>query len=325
MTPRVFVTGAGIAHEALASLAERGCEVAFAGPHDSAEELARRVSDFGPDALIVRAGPVTDEVMASAPGLRVLCKHGVGVDNIDVAAATRRGLPVLFTPHANTQAVAEHALALILALLRRVPLEDRRLRGGVFDKRGYRGAELRGKTLGLIGYGRSGRRLAQLAGAFDARVVAYHPSRTAGDTPHVVQAADPHEVYAACDILSLHCPLTDQTRGMIDSRAFAQMKDGAYLVNTARGAIVREDHLLEALEAGRLAGAALDVFEHEPPDLTGPLFRRDDVIFTPHVAGLSGEAAREMGLASVRAVLGVLDGQRPPAEIVVNPEVFAGG
>lgn len=182
--------------------------------------------------------------MGAAQTLRVVCKHGVGTDNIDIEAATALGIPVMFTPFANCESVAEHSLAVILALIRRVALQDRRIRAGVFDKMAYDGVELRGKTLGLVGFGRSARRLCELVAPFGTAVVAYHPSRTEERLPdHVRKVGDVFEVFSAADILSLHCPLTNETRELINEHTIAAMKSGVYLINTSRGGLVNERHL----------------------------------------------------------------------------------
>jgi D-3-phosphoglycerate dehydrogenase len=295
-------------------------------PTDTPEDIASRLREFRPDGIIVRQGKITAGVQEAAGTLRVICKHGVGTDNIDIGAATRRGIPVMFTPSANFESVAEHTLALILCLIRRLRIEDKRIRSGVFEKAKYDGLELGGKSLGVVGFGRVGRRLSELAAPFRLNVVVYHPSRTVEVLPrHISKAQALEELYAQADILSLHCPLTPDTRGMIDARALARMKRGVYLVNTARGGIVNETDLLHALQEGRVAGAALDVFEVEPPPPDHPLLRMDNVIFTTHIAGVSDNSYRNMGMDSVRNVLAVLRGESLDMESVVNREVRAKG
>jgi D-3-phosphoglycerate dehydrogenase len=197
-------------------------------------------------------------------------------------------VPVLFTPGANYESAAEHTVALLLALARRIPDEDRRIRRGTFDKAAYAGLELRGKTLGLVGYGRIGRRVAELVGPFGMRVLAYHPSPAPEALPaHVSEVASLDALLGASDVVSLHCPLTEGTRALIGADALARMKPGAFLVNTSRGGVVVESELTEALRAGRLAGAALDVFAEEPLPAGHPLLELDNVIVTTHVAGVS--------------------------------------
>jgi D-3-phosphoglycerate dehydrogenase len=229
----------------------------------------------------------------------------------------------MFTPGQNFEAVAEHTLALILALARQIPFQDKQIRNGIFDKKNFGGFELLGKTLGLIGYGRIGRRLAELVSPFKMNVVVYHPSHTdepaSGYISKVQHAAD---VYPQADIISLHCPLTDATNGMINSKSIAQMKPCALIVNTARGAIVNEGSLYDALKEKRIAGAALDCFETEPPAADNPLFQLDNVILTTHTAGMSDYSTKNVGLAAARNVLDILQGRQADMEAVLNREVM---
>ena len=172
---RIFVTGTALADEALSVLAERGCTCIFGGDNDSAAEIARQLAAHNPAGLIVRKGTITADAIRSASALRAISKHGVGVDNIDVAAATERGIPVMVTALANYESVAEHTLALILALSRRIPAQDRKVRQGLWDRKDYGGNDLRGKTLGIIGFGRIGRRLAELVGPLHMRILTFDP------------------------------------------------------------------------------------------------------------------------------------------------------
>lgn len=323
MSYRIFVTGAGLAEEAQRHLQREGCVVQLGEPGDTSAGIALRLAEFHADALIVRGGAITAEVLDATPDLRAICKHGVGTDNIDVAAATARRIPVAFTPLANYESVAEHTLAMILALLRRVTIQDRRVRSGVFDKKGYDGVELRGKTLGLIGYGKSARRLAQLVAPFEADIIVYHPSQTKEILPdRVAKAQRAEDVFHAADILSLHCPLTHETRHLVDDHAIGLMKRGAYLVNTARGSLVSEPDLVQALRDGRLGGAALDVYDVEPPAPDDPLFALDNVVFSTHVAGTSDNSFTRMSMASADNILAILRGERLDSNSLVNGEIY---
>ena len=323
MSYRVFITGSGLAEEAQQYLRQRNIAFEAGDPKDTPSDLARRLSRFDPHGLIVRQGDITAEVQAAAPSLKAICKHGVGTDNIDVAAATRRGIPVLYTPRANFESAAQHTLALMLALLRQIPLQDRRIRGGVFDKKGYGGVELLGKTVGIVGFGRIGRRLAELLGPFQASVLVYHPSTTPEPLPgYVTKLPRAEDLLSRADVITLHCPLTPATRGMIGERALASMRQGAFLVNTARGGIVDEAALVRALRDGRVRGAALDVFEVEPPAADNPLLGLDNVLLTAHVAGVSDNSSRNMGLQAAKGVLAVLEGLPPDRESLVNRELL---
>lgn len=326
MSYRIFITGSGIAKEAQQLLREENCTFETGDPKDTPADIARKLREFDPHGLIVRQGKINAEVQDAAKSLKVICKHGVGTDNIDVAAATRRGIPVMFTPLANYESVAEHTLALIFALLRRIPLEDKRIRSGVFDKKNYNGQEISGKTLGIIGFGHIGRRLAELAAPFKMEVLVYHPSCTREALPpYISKVKKVEEIFPGADIISLHCPLTPETRGMINRNTIAQMKQGVYIINTARGGIVNEDDLFRALQERRVGGAALDVFEEEPPAADHPLLQLDNAIFTTHVAGASDNSLKNMGVDSVKNVLAVLKGEPPDPESLVNKEALANG
>ena len=320
---RIYITGSGIAEEAQQLLRQEGCAFAVGDPKDTPSDIARELARFHADGVIVRQGRITAEVMDAAAQVKVICKHGVGTDNIDLAEATRRGIPVMFTPLANHESVAEHTLTLILSLIRRIALEDKRIRTGIFSKKDYDGLELLGRTLGIIGFGHVGRRLAELVAPFRMKVIAYDPVFTTAALPYpVTRARDAGEVFSQADIISLHCPLTADTRNLINARTMAQMKRGVYIINTARGGIVNEADLLRALQDRQVGGAALDVFEVEPPAGDHPLFQLNNVIFTSHVAGASDNSLKNMGVESVKNVLAVLTGQTPDRESLVNPEVF---
>ena len=324
MRYRVFVTGSGISSAAMQALKDAGCEVQTGDPGDTPEMLIAKLQAFNPHALIVRQGKITAAVQQAAPALQVICKHGTGTDNIDIAAATAAGIPVLFTPYANYESVAEHALALMLSLSRLIPQEDRRIRSGVFDKKHYGGRELSGKMLGIIGFGKIARRLCELVAPFKMKVLVYHPSAKPEPLPpYLTKTVDVNVVFEAADILSLHCPLTPTTRHLVNRETLAKMKPGALLINTARGEIVKEADLLAALQSGHLGGAALDVFESEPLPADHPLLREERVILSPHVAGASDQSLLNMGMQSIQQVLAVLNEQQPDPAVVVNPEVLS--
>ncbi|HPQ68345.1 MAG TPA: phosphoglycerate dehydrogenase [bacterium] len=280
------------------------------------EELAERLPGF--DAVIVGMDQVTDEALAAADRLRIVSMNGVGLDRIDVAAATRRGIAVTNTPGANAASVADHTLALMLAQARAIALHDRRVRNGSWSR--ATGHELTGRVLGLVGLGAIGREVARRAQAFGMRVQVFDPfvdqaaCREAG-----IDAVDLPTLLATSDIVSLHCPVTAQTENMIDTDSLAAMKQGAVLINTARGELVDEAALAEALTGGKLAGAALDVFANEPP--TGsPLLELTNVILTPHLGGNTHEAVLRTALQSAKNVVAVLRGGRP--DRLVNPEAL---
>ncbi len=264
-------------------------------PPDQVEgKLAQQVATA--DALIVRSAVRVDAVLLEkARKLRVIGRAGIGVDNIDLDAATRKGIAVMNTPGANAVAVAEHTFALALALARHIPRANQLMHAGRWEKKALQGSELRGKTMGVVGLGRIGMEVARRAHAFGMKVVAHDPfvspevAREAG-----IQLLSLDHVLAAADYLSLHLALTPQSAGLINSETLRKMKKGARLINCARGELVDEAALAEALKSGHLAGAALDVFAHEPPQ-GSPLLGMDNVIATPHIAGSTQEAQEAVG------------------------------
>lgn len=258
------------------------------------ETLAGELTDA--EALIVRSATrVTPEVMNKAPKLRVVGRAGVGVDNIDLDEATKRGVLVMSTPGGSSVSVAEHTFALLLALVRQVPKFDAALREGRWEKSSS-GAEVRGKTLGLVGLGRIGSEVARRAKAFDMRVLAFDPYISEAAAKEMsVELVPMDKLLAESDVISLHTAATPETRNMINAETIAKMKQGVRIVNAARGELINEVDLAEALKSGKVAGAALDVFVEEPPK-NSPLVGLPNVICTPHVAGSTAEAQEELGI-----------------------------
>jgi D-3-phosphoglycerate dehydrogenase len=258
-------------------------------------DLSQQIVDA--DALVVRSAiDVNATLLEHARKLRVIGRAGVGVDNIDLDAATRRGIAVMNTPGANAVAVAEHTFALMLALARHLGRADATTRAGKWEKKSLQGSELRAKTLGVVGLGRVGLEVARRARAFAMEVVAHDPFVSATLARELgIKLASLDEVFAAADYLSLHVGLTPQTAAMINSENLQKMKPGARLINCARGELVDESALAAALGSGHLAGAALDVFIQEPP-IDSPLLRLENVIATPHIAGSTHEAQEAVGV-----------------------------
>lgn len=292
----------------------------------SEDALCARVAEV--DALVVRSETkVTDRVIGAGRKLQVVARAGVGVDNIDVDAATRRGVYVVNAPSGNIVAAAEHAFALLLAALRRVPEADRSVKAGEWKRATFIGRELRGKTLGILGLGRVGAEVARRATAFEMRVLAHDPYATEARAQSVgARLVELDELLAQSDIVSLHVPLTPQTRGLIDATALGRMKRGAVLVNAARGEIVDEAAVAAALADGRLAAAAFDVFASEPP-AGSPLLAAPNVVLTPHIGGSTVEAQVNVAVDVAEQVLEILRGL--PARSAVNaprpPAAEAGG
>ncbi len=304
VTPR-SVTRSG--HPALERLGATGCEVVFATPGvqpDEAELLARLPGCAGYLAGVEKVSAKVLE--AASPTLRVIARNGVGIDNVDLAAAARLGLRVLPTPGANARGVAELALALMLALARHVAWSDAQLKSGQWQRR--QGFELEGRVLGLVGCGRIGRLVARMARGLDMSVIGYDPCPTDGGCGDL-KYCRLDELLAAADVISLHCPAAADGQPLIDAAALAKMKPGALLVNTARAGLMDSAAVIEALDNGRLAGAAVDVFETEPPR-DDPLVRHQNVIATPHIGGYTAESVDRAISSAVENILAVLQPDR---------------
>ena len=276
----------------------------------ASDALAELVGDA--DGLLAGLDEITEEVFAHAPRLRVVARYGVGVDRVDLDAAARHHVTVTTTPGANANAVAELTIALVLALARPVAAGRDRARAGEWPA--LPGLELRGRTIGLLGLGRIGSLVAEKARALGMRVLATDPFVAENGLAELV---DLDSLAAESDVLSLHCPLTDETRGIVGPTLLARVKPGAALVNTARGELVDEAALVEALDEGPLRAAALDVLAEEPPPAGHPLLGRDDVLVTPHMGPHTAEATTAMGRIALDELLAVLSGRPPrfPVEV----------
>ncbi|WP_347557366.1 NAD(P)-dependent oxidoreductase [Robbsia sp. KACC 23696] len=301
--PVVLVTAADLAPQALALLDD--FEIVFAGRQPTEDEIVALCETHKPAAIIVRYGKVNARIMDAAVGLQVISKHGSGIDVIDQEAAAQRGIAVRAAVGANAAAVAEHAWAQILACAKAVPSLDQRMRAGHWDKSTHKSVELDGRTLGLIGLGAIGKRVAAIGLAFGMRVLAYDPF--AKSAPDEVTLVDLDTLYASSDVISLHCPLTDSNRRMVNRAAFARFKRRAILVNTARGGLIDEAALIDALADGTLRCAALDSFDVEPMIVPHPFRDIANLILSPHIGGVSDAAYVNMGTRAASNVIAVLD------------------
>lgn len=311
--PHVVV--AGPLHEAGIALLEAAPEVTFdhvtdADPRAYLSALPRA------DGLVLRTQPLGAAEVAAAPGLGIVARNGVGYDAVDVAALDARGIPLAVVGDVNARTVAEHAMMLVLAASRRLVKSAAALRAGDWAHRNaYESREVDGKTLLIVGYGRIGRRLGVLARAFGMRVLAHDPFCPADAFEGAERAPDLAAALAVCDAVSLHVPRTGDA--VLGAAELGVLKPGAVVVNTARGGLIDEAALLDALDAGRVGAAALDVLETEPPALDHPLLSHPDVIVTPHSAGLTRECAVRMATVTVQNVLDHFAGRLNP-DLVVN-------
>ncbi|WAL81244.1 NAD(P)-dependent oxidoreductase [Pandoraea sp. XJJ-1] len=303
--PVLLVTAADLAPEAIAML--DAFELIFAGKQPTEDDIVALCEHHKPVAIIVRYGKINARIMDAAANLRVISKHGSGIDVIDQAAAKERGIAVLAAVGANAAAVAEHAWALILACAKAVPHLDARLRAGHWDKATHKSVELEGRTLGLVGLGAIGRRVAAVGLSFGMTVVAFDPY--AKEAPQGVKLVSLEALYAASDVVSLHCPLTAENRQMLNRETLSCFKPGAILVNTARGGLIDEAALAQALASGQLRAAGLDSFDVEPMTMPHLFQGIPNVILSPHIGGVSDAAYVNMGKGAAANVLAVVNAQ----------------
>jgi D-3-phosphoglycerate dehydrogenase len=311
----VVFTDGSIRKEAV-DLLSPTCEVRVLHAYPSEAALIDACRDA--HAILARLGTVTRRVIENAPHLRIVARHGVGVDAVDLDAATERGVVVTTTGSENAAAVAEYTFALLLALVRHVVRADTTMREGAWDREPLVGAELDGATMGVIGYGAIGRRVARQALGFGMHVLAHDAASPVVEAGVTMTSLD--DLLAQSDVVSLHTRFVPGNAHLLDARAFARMKPGAYLVNTARGELVDETALIAALSRGTLRGAALDTYEREPLAKESPLRRMPNVVLSPHVAGQTEAALRRVGIAAAQCILDELAGRMP--QFVYNAEAY---
>jgi D-3-phosphoglycerate dehydrogenase len=307
--PVVLVTAADLAPQALALL--QGYEVVYAGKTPSEDDIVALCKQHDPAAIIVRYGKVGAAAIAAAPSLRVISKHGSGTDTIDKDAAKARGVEVRAAVGANAAAVAEHAMALVLACAKSVPQQNVRMHAGHWDKATHKSLELSGRTVGLVGLGAIGLRFARMAAAMDMRVIGFDPY--AKNLPDCVEAVDLATLWKTADVVSLHCPLTADNRNLLNATTLAACKPGVIVVNTARGGLIDEAALLAAVRSGHVRAAGLDSFSAEPMVADHPFRNEPGFILSPHIGGVTNDAYIKMGLGSVRNARSVIEGVAPEA------------
>ncbi|MET3477357.1 NAD(P)-dependent oxidoreductase [Variovorax atrisoli] len=298
----ILVTGADLAPQAVKLL--EGHELVYAGKTPTEDDLVALCRAHDPVAIIVRYGKVGAAVMDAAPSLKVISKHGSGTDTIDKVAAQARGIEVVAAVGANAAAVAEQALALLLACAKSVVPLDARMHAGHWDKATHKSLELGGRTIGLIGLGAIGLRFARMVDALGMRVLGFDPY--AKNLPAHVQAADLATIWAESDVVSLHCPLTDENRGLLNADTLARCKRGVIVVNTARGGLIDEAALLAAVRSGQVFMAGLDSFAVEPMTAGHPFQGEKNIVLSPHIGGVTSDAYVNMGVGAAKNLLQVL-------------------
>jgi D-3-phosphoglycerate dehydrogenase len=302
--PIVLVTGADLAPQAMALLGDY--QVVFAGSTPTEDDVVALCRRHNPAAVIVRYSKVGAAAMNAAPGLKVISKHGSGTDTIDKEAARARGIAVVAAAGANAAAVAEQALALLLACAKSVVALNQRMHAGHWDKATHKSVELEGRTVGVVGLGAIGRRFAKMADALGMRVLGFDPY--AGELPGGIRNVDLETIWRESDAISLHCPLTPDNAKMVNAHTLAACKRGVILVNTARGGLVDEAALLDAVRSGQVAGAGLDSFAVEPMVAPHPFHGEPRIVLSPHIGGVTADAYVKMGVAAVQNALAVLRG-----------------
>ncbi|MBI5719960.1 MAG: 3-phosphoglycerate dehydrogenase [Burkholderiales bacterium] len=302
--PVFLVTGHDLATPALALLNDY--EVIYAGKSPTDDDIVALCRRHDPVALIVRYGKVGAAAMAAAPSLKVISKHGSGTDTIDKAAAAERGIQVVAAAGANAAAVAEHAMALLLACAKSVVLLNERMHAGHWDKATHKCVELEGRTAGLVGLGAIGLRFARMADAMGMRVLGFDPY--AKGLPAYVEQVDLESLWRESDAISLHCPLTADNARLLNAQTLAACKRGVIIVNTARGGLIDEPALLAAIRSGQVASAGLDSFAVEPMTAPHPFQGEPRITLSPHIGGVTADAYVKMGVGAARNALAVLNG-----------------
>ncbi len=298
----ILITGADLAPQALALL--DGHEIVYAGKTPTEESLVALCREHDPVAIIVRYGKVGAAVMDAAPSLKVISKHGSGTDTIDKVAAQARGIEVVAAVGANAAAVAEQALALLLACAKSVVELNARMHDGHWDKATHKSLELGGRTIGLIGLGAIGLRFARMADALGMRVIGFDPY--ARNLPDHIQAVDLETIWRESDAISLHCPLTADNQALLGAETLARCKRGVIVVNTARGGLIDESALLAAVRSGQVMAAGLDSFAQEPMAAGHPFQHEPNFVLSPHIGGVTSDAYVNMGVGAAKNLLQVL-------------------
>ena len=302
--PVFLVTGADLAPQAVALLND--FEVVYAGKTPTEDDIIALCRKHDPVAIIVRYSRVGAAAMDAAPSLKVISKHGSGTDTIDKAAADARGVSVVAAVGANAAAVAEQALALLLACAKSVVALDARMHAGHWDKATHKSIELEGRTVGVIGLGAIGLRFAKVANALGMRVLGFDPY--AKNLPAYIQPVDLETLWRESDAISLHCPLTADNTKLINERTLAACKQGVIVVNTARGGLIDEPALLAAVQSGQVAGAGLDSFATEPMSAPHPFHAEPRIVLSPHIGGVTSDAYVKMGVAAANNALALING-----------------
>lgn len=298
----ILVTGADLASQAIEMLS--GFTLVYAGARPTEDDLIRMVKEHDPIAIIVRYGRITPAIIDAAKSLQVISKHGSGIDTIDQVAAKARGIHVCAASGANAAAVAEHAITLILGCAKSLVPLDRRMHAGHWDKSTHKSLELESRTLGLVGLGAIGQRVAAIAHAMGMQVIGFDPF--AKNLPSYIHTTTLENIWQQSDVISLHCPLTEENRNLINANVLSKCKDGVVIVNTARGGLIDEPALVQALRSGKVRAAGIDSFSQEPPPADHVFFNEPGLLLSPHIGGVTSDAYVKMGCGAAQNILNIL-------------------
>lgn len=299
----ILVTGADLASQAIDILSD--FTLVYAGARPTEEDLIRLVKDHDPIAIIVRYGRITPAIIDAARSLKVISKHGSGIDTIDQTAAQARGIQVCAAAGANAAAVAEHAIALILGCAKSLATLNERMHAGHWDKSTHKSLELEGRTLGLIGLGAIGLRVAAIANAMGMHIIGFDPYAQA--TPPYIATVSLDQLWKQADVISLHCPLTNENHNLINASVLDKCKQGAVIVNTARGGLIDEPALVQALRSGKVRAAGIDSFSQEPPSPDHVFLKEPGLLLSPHIGGVTADAYVKMGCGAAQNILTALN------------------
>ncbi|CUH82242.1 hydroxyacid dehydrogenase [Tropicibacter naphthalenivorans] len=324
MSKTILVTGPDLDPAAAQLVADHGFETVHTPAYADSAVISEYLQKTGAVGIVSRMGRIDAEVMDAAPQVKVISKHGVGVDNIDIQAAADRGIPVLVATGANAISVGEHAIALMLATVKRILPLDAGLRAGRWEKPGFSGREIAGSTMGLMGMGAIAQATGRMAKGLGIELAGFDPYApdSAFEALGVTRCATFEELLERSDILSLHCPLTDATRGILNTKAIARMPKGSYVINTARGGLINEAALVAAIQSGHLAGAGLDTFAVEPPSADHAFFAEPAIVLTPHIGGVTRQAGARVGVDAVRGIFQILNGEAIAPERIINRKLL---
>lgn len=324
MSKVILVTGPDLAPSASKYVEDYGYRTVHTPPYADSATIAQLLVETRAEGIVSRMGRLDADVINAGLQLKVISKHGVGVDNIDLKAAADRGIPVLVAKGANAVSVAEHAIALLLSGVKRIIPLDQGLRSGRWEKPGFSGREIDGQTLGLVGMGAIAQATGRIAKGLGLKLVGFDPflPDSVFQDLRAARCETLEELLAQSNILSLHCPLTEQTREIINAQAIAQMPIGSYIINTARGGLIDEDALLAAIKSEHLAGAGLDTFAVEPPAADHPFFGEPRIVMSPHIGGVTQQANARVGVQAVQGVIDVLEGNMVSSERIINKKLM---